>query len=80
MTPAFCLALHLNGQQGEVAISPVWLKISRINKGRSMKINDRVTSEYLLFNTKKKQGIIYTRWEGSFQEGSHGHPGDRYNV
>jgi len=45
-----------------------------------MKINDRVTSEYLLFNTKKKQGIIYTRWEGSFQEGSHGHPGDRYNV
>ncbi|MDF1575882.1 MAG: carboxypeptidase-like regulatory domain-containing protein [Bacteroidales bacterium] len=59
-------------QQGEVAISLEWLKISGINEDRAMKINDKITSEYLLFNTKKKQGIIYTKWgvEGKWNTGN----------
>ena len=63
-------------QQGEVAISLEWLKISGINEDRAMKINDRVTSEYLLFNTKKNQGLIYTRWgvEGNWNTGKEGSP------
>jgi len=63
-------------QQGEVAISLEWLKISGINEDRAMKINDKLTSEYLLFNTKKKQGIIYTRWgvEGKWNTGLEGSP------
>jgi len=63
-------------QQGEVAVSLEWLKISGINEDRAMKINDRLTSEYLLFNTKKKQGIIFTRWgaEGKWNTGAEGSP------
>ena len=62
--------------QGEVAVSLEWLKIRGINEDRAMKINDRVTSEYLLFNTKKKQGIIFTRWgvEGKWNTGAEGSP------
>ena len=63
-------------QEGEVAISLEWLKISGVNEDRAMKINQKVTTEYLLFNTKKKQGIIYTRWgvEGKWNTGSEGSP------
>jgi hypothetical protein len=62
--------------QGEVAVSLEWLKISGINEDRAMKINDRVTSEYLLFNTKKNEGLIYTRWgvEGNWNTGKEGSP------
>jgi len=48
--------------QGDVALTLEWLKISGINEDRAMKINDRVTTEYILFNIKNKQGNIYTRW------------------
>ncbi len=63
-------------QQGEVSISLEWLKISGINEDRAMKINQKVTTEYLLFNTKKNQGIIFTRWgvEGKWNTGSEGSP------
>jgi len=63
-------------QEGEVAISLEWLKISGVNEDRAMKINQKLTKEYLLFNTKKKQGIIYTRWgvEGKWNTGLEGSP------
>lgn len=62
--------------QGEVAITLEWLKISGINEDRAMKINQKVTTEYLLFNTKKKQGCIYTKWgvEANWNTGNEGSP------
>ena len=62
--------------QGEVALTFEWLKVSDINEDRAMKINDRVSSEYILFNTKKNHGYIYTKWgvEGKWETGNRGSP------
>ena len=62
--------------QGEVALTLEWLKVRGINEDRAMKINDRVTSEYVLLNTKKNQGCIYTKWgvEGKWETGNRGSP------
>ena len=59
-----------------MAISLEWLKVSGIIEGRAMKIMDRVTAEYLLFNTRKNHGLIYTRWgvEGNWNTGKEGSP------
>lgn len=62
--------------EGEVAVTLEWLKISGVNEDRAMKINDRVTYEYVLLNTKKNQGNIYTRWgvEADWDMGNQGSP------
>ena len=46
----------------DVAVTLEWVKVFGINKNRSMKINNKTRSEYVLFNTKKNQGCTYTRW------------------
>ena len=48
--------------KGDVALTLEWVKVVGINKNRAQKINNKITTEYVLFNTKKKQGYTYTRW------------------
>jgi hypothetical protein len=48
--------------EGDVALTLEWVKVVGINKNRAMKIRNKMTSEYVLFNQKRKQGCIYTRW------------------
>jgi len=49
-------------QVGQVALILEWLKVSGINEDRTMRINKKVTSEYVLFNQKKRSGCIFSRW------------------
>ena len=48
--------------KGDVALTLEWVKVIGINKKRAQKIDKIITTEYVLFNTKKNQGNIYTRW------------------
>lgn len=48
--------------KGDVALTLEWVKVKGINKNRVQKINKKITTEYVLFNTKKNQGYTYTRW------------------
>lgn len=48
--------------KGDVALTLEWVKVIGINKNRVQKINNKITTEYVLFNTQKKQGYTYTRW------------------
>ena len=48
--------------KGDVALTLEWVKVIGINKNRAQKINNKITTEYVLFNTKKNQGYTYTRW------------------
>lgn len=61
---------------GKVALTLEWLKVYGINENRAMKINEKVTSEYVLFNTKRKKGNIFTRWgvEADWKCGNRGSP------
>ncbi len=47
---------------GQVAVTLEWLKVGEVYEDRTMKINQKVTAEYVLFNQKKKAGCILTRW------------------
>ncbi len=47
---------------GQVALTLEWLKVGKVYADRAMKINGKVTSEYVLFNQKNKKGCILTRW------------------
>ncbi len=47
---------------GQVAVTLEWLKVGEVYEDRAMKINQKVTAEYVLFNQKKKAGCILTRW------------------
>jgi len=61
---------------GKVAVTLEWLKVSKNSEDRTMKINGKATSEYVLFNTKKKKGWIYSRWgvEANWSLGTTGSP------
>jgi len=48
--------------EGDVALTLEWLRVSGINEDRAKTINKKLTSEYVLFNTKRKHGWMYTRW------------------
>lgn len=62
--------------EGEVALSLEWLKVKGKNEDRAMKINKKVATEYVLFNTEKKHGSTYTRWgvEAEWNSHSEGSP------
>ena len=47
---------------GQVAVTLEWLKVGEVCEDRTMKINGKVTTEYVLFNQKKRSGCIFTRW------------------
>lgn len=49
-------------QTGQVALTLEWLKVGAVYEDRAVKINGKPTSEYVLFNQKKKSGCILTRW------------------
>jgi len=48
--------------KGDVALTLEWVKVVGINKNRAQKINNKIETEYVLFNTKKKHGCTYYRW------------------
>jgi hypothetical protein len=48
--------------KGDVAVTLEWVKVTGVNKNRVQNINNKTVTEYVLFNTKKKQGNMYTRW------------------
>jgi len=48
--------------QGDIALTLEWVKVFGVNKNREMKINDKMWTEYILFNQKINRGVIYTRW------------------
>jgi hypothetical protein len=62
--------------EGEVAVTLEWLKVSGINEDRSLKINKKVTSEYVFINTGKNDGCIYIKWgvEKKWDTGNEGSP------
>lgn len=57
--------------EGQVAVSLEWLKVQGVNEDRAMEINKKLTTEYVLFNTKKKLGSTFTRWGVEAEWNSH---------
>jgi hypothetical protein len=48
--------------KGDVSVSLEWVKVTGVNKNRVDKVDNKIATEYVLFNTNKKQGNMYTRW------------------
>jgi len=46
----------------DVAVTLEWVNVMGVNKNRAMKINNKQRAEYVLFNSKRKQGTTFTRW------------------
>jgi hypothetical protein len=48
---------------GDIALTLEWLKVIGVNKDRLIKMNgSKEFSANVLFSTKKKQGVFYSRW------------------
>jgi hypothetical protein len=48
--------------KGDVAVTLEWVRAYSNNKNRSRKINNKVSTQYVLFSSKTRQGLTFTRW------------------